>query len=69
MTITIKKCTIENLSMLQEISYVPFNETIKNHNSTENMNAFLERGFNLHQLEKELSNMNSPFFFFILMMK
>ena len=63
MTITIKKCTIENLRMLQEISYVTFNETFKHHNSPENMAAFLERAFNLNQLEKELSNRSSQFFF------
>ncbi|MCV9888745.1 GNAT family N-acetyltransferase [Metabacillus halosaccharovorans] len=63
MTITIKKCTIENLRMLQEISYVTFNETFKQHNSPENMDAFLERAFNLNQLEKELSNCSSQFFF------
>ncbi|WP_226528896.1 GNAT family N-acetyltransferase [Metabacillus niabensis] len=63
MTISIKKCTIENLSMLQEISYVTFTETFKHHNSPENLNDFLERAFNLHQLEKELSNRSSQFFF------
>ncbi|WP_368658774.1 GNAT family N-acetyltransferase [Metabacillus halosaccharovorans] len=63
MTITIKKCTIENLRMLQEISYVTFNETFKHHNSPENMDTFLERAFNLNQLEKELSNRSSQFFF------
>ncbi|MBU7591246.1 GNAT family N-acetyltransferase [Metabacillus halosaccharovorans] len=63
MTITIKKCTIEKLRMLQEISYVTFNETFKHHNSLENMDAFLERAFNLNQLEKELSNRSSQFFF------
>lgn len=66
MTITIKKCTIENLRMLHKISYVTFNETFKHHNSPENMDAFLERAFNLNQLEKELSNRSSQFFFIYL---
>ena len=63
MTINIKKCTLEDLRKLQEISYETFNETFKDQNSPENMNAYLERAFNLKQLEKELSNISSQFFF------
>jgi len=63
MTINIKKCTLEDSRKLQEISYETFNETFKYQNSPENMNAYLERAFNLKQLEKELSNISSQFFF------
>ncbi|USK68505.1 GNAT family N-acetyltransferase [Peribacillus asahii] len=63
MTINIKKCTIEDVCILQEISYETFNETFKQQNSPENMKAYLERAFNLKQLEKELSNISSQFFF------
>jgi diamine N-acetyltransferase len=63
MTINIKKCTLEDLHILQEISYETFNETFKHQNSPENMNAYLEKAFNLNQLEKELSNSSSEFFF------
>jgi diamine N-acetyltransferase len=63
MNINIKPCTIEDLSTLQEISYETFNETFKDQNSPENMNAYLERAFNVKQLEKELSNISSQFFF------
>lgn len=63
MTINIKKCTLENLNQLQEISYETFNETFKDQNSPENMKAYLESAFNLNQLEKELSNNSSEFFF------
>jgi diamine N-acetyltransferase len=63
MTIKIKKCTIEDLHTLQEISYETFNDTFKHQNSSENMEAYLERAFNLKQLEKELSTMSSEFFF------
>ncbi|MEH6970980.1 GNAT family N-acetyltransferase [Bacillus sp. JJ675] len=63
MTINIKKCTREDLRKLQEISYETFNETFKHQNSPENMNAYLERAFNLKQLETELSNSFSQFFF------
>jgi diamine N-acetyltransferase len=63
MTINIKKCTLEDLHILQEISYETFNETFKHQNSPENMNAYLEKAFNLNQLEQELSNSSSEFFF------
>lgn len=63
MTINIKKCTLEELSKLQEISYETFIETFKHQNSPENMNAYLEMAFNLKQLKKELSNISSQFFF------
>ena len=63
MTIIFKKCTLEDSRKLQEISYETFNETFKDQNSPENMNAYLERAFNLKQLEKELSIISSQFFF------
>lgn len=63
MNINIKPCTIEDLSILQEISYETFIETFRDQNSPENMNAYLERAFNVKQLEKELSTSSSQFFF------
>ncbi|MBU8732903.1 GNAT family N-acetyltransferase [Cytobacillus oceanisediminis] len=63
MTINIKKCTLEDLSRLQEISYETFNETFKEQNSPENMEAYLEKAFNLKQLETELSQRSSQFYF------
>ncbi len=63
MTINIKKCTLEESRELQEISHETFNETFKHKNSSGNMNAYLERAFNLKQLEEELSNNSSQFFF------
>lgn len=63
MTINMKKCTLEDLRKLQEISYETFNETFKHQNSPENMNTYLENAFNLKQLEKELANISSQFFF------
>ncbi|MFY0779321.1 GNAT family N-acetyltransferase [Peribacillus simplex] len=63
MTLNIKKCTLEDSLKLQVISYETFNETFKHQNSPENMNAYLERAFNLKQLENELSNISSQFYF------
>lgn len=63
MTISEKKCTIEELQILQKISIETFSETFKEHNSPENMKAYMDRAFNLKQLEKELSNNHSEFYF------
>ncbi|MGV3464872.1 MAG: GNAT family N-acetyltransferase [Heyndrickxia sp.] len=63
MTTNIKQCTLQDLRELQEISYETFYETFKDQNSPENMNAYLEKAFNIKQLEKELSNISSQFFF------
>ncbi|WKB36015.1 GNAT family N-acetyltransferase [Terrilactibacillus sp. S3-3] len=59
----IKKCGLEDLQILQKISIETFNDTFKDQNSLENMNAYLEGAFSLKQLEKELSNISSQFFF------
>lgn len=63
MTVKIKKCNREDLEILQKLSIETFNDTFKDQNSPENMKAYLEKAFNLIQLEKELSNISSEFFF------
>lgn len=68
MDINVKRCTLEDLHVLQEISCETFNETFKHQNSSDSMNAYLEKAFNLIQLKKELSNPSSQFFLFILIM-
>ncbi|RUT47324.1 GNAT family N-acetyltransferase [Paenibacillus anaericanus] len=66
MTIIIKKCRREDLQILQEISIETFNDTFKDQNSPENMKAYLEIAFNSKQLEEEMSNISSEFFFIFL---
>ena len=63
MAIQIKKCTLEDLHSLQEISYETFDETFSDQNSLETMKAYLEQAFNLEQLAKELNTSSSEFFF------
>ena len=63
MDVFIKQCTIEDLHELREIAHQTFYETFKDQNSPENLNAYLERAFNLERLEKELSNISSQFYF------
>lgn len=57
------KCSREDVQILQEISIETFNDTFKDQNSPENMQAYLERAFNLKQLDKELANVSSEIFF------
>lgn len=63
MSTNLKKCSLEDLLKLQEISCETFKETFKDQNSPENLSDYLERAFNLTQLEKELSNIYTEFFF------
>jgi ribosomal protein S18 acetylase RimI-like enzyme len=63
MTMTITKCTLVDLRELQEISVETFHETFKDQNSPEHLNAYLDRAFDLKQLEQELANRSSQFFF------
>lgn len=65
MTIKIEKCNHEDLKKLQEVSIETFHDTFKEQNSPENMKAYLEKAFNEKQLEQELSNAASQFYFIL----
>lgn len=60
---TIKKCTFSDLQTLQEISIETFSDTFKDQNPPEHLNAYLEKAYNLKQLEHEITNPSSHFFF------
>ncbi|SDP64292.1 GNAT family N-acetyltransferase [Halobacillus aidingensis] len=63
MNIKMTKCTVEDSRKLQEIGYETFKETFEDQNSKEDMKAYLKVAFNIKQVEKELSNPLSNFFF------
>ncbi|SNZ05345.1 spermine/spermidine N-acetyltransferase [Terribacillus aidingensis] len=63
MSINMIRCNHKDLDLLQVISIETFNDTFKEQNSTENMKAYLEKAFNTKQLENELSNVSSAFYF------
>ncbi|WP_376740847.1 GNAT family N-acetyltransferase [Listeria booriae] len=63
LTTIIRKCTLNDANQLQEISYETFNDTFKQQNSPENMQAYLKKAFQLEQLKSELANSSSLFFF------
>ncbi|MGM0829111.1 MAG: GNAT family N-acetyltransferase [Bacillota bacterium] len=61
--IMMKKCNLEDVRNLQTISTETFRETFQEQNSPEHLNAYIERAYNLDQLEQELANPSSQFFF------
>ncbi|MDQ0430409.1 ribosomal protein S18 acetylase RimI-like enzyme [Planomicrobium stackebrandtii] len=63
MTTIIKKCTSEDLHELQIISIETYTETFKEHNTPENLAAYLEQAYPLDKLERELGIPSSDFFF------
>ncbi|WP_077307634.1 GNAT family N-acetyltransferase [Terribacillus halophilus] len=63
MSINIIRCNHEDLNLLQVISIETFNDTFKEQNSPENMKAYLDKAFNTKQLQGELSNDSSAFYF------
>ncbi|MEF3352817.1 GNAT family N-acetyltransferase [Paenibacillus sp. GYB006] len=65
-TTNTRKCTIEDLDILREISVETFKDTFEDQNSPENMKTYLDRAFNLKQIEEELVNEFSEFYFLYL---
>ncbi|MGM9929722.1 MAG: GNAT family N-acetyltransferase [Bacillus sp. (in: firmicutes)] len=63
MTVQITRCSHEDLPILQEMSIQTFTDTFQDQNSPENLKAYLERAFNAEQLQMELSNTFSEFYF------
>lgn len=63
MTIQWTKASLNDVQLLQELSIQTFNDTFKDQNSPENMKAYLDKAFNLQQLEKEMANDSSDFYF------
>lgn len=63
MTIKIRKCTLQDLHTLQEISIQTFDETFRAKNKPENIEAYLKMNFQSSLLKKELAHPSSEFYF------
>ncbi len=61
--IEIKKVTIEELQVLQDISRQTFSETFSATNTEADMQQYLDESFSAGKLAAELSNPDSEFFF------
>ncbi|MEJ2505757.1 MAG: GNAT family N-acetyltransferase, partial [Ignavibacteriaceae bacterium] len=63
MKTTIRKCTLNDLKTLLEISYETFVDAFQSMNEKETMDKYVEEAFNIEKLEEELRNKDSRFFF------
>ena len=63
MKTTIRKCTVDDLKTLLEISYETFVDAFQSMNVKETMDKYVEEAFNMEKLEEELGNKDSRFFF------
>lgn len=61
--LTFKKCDLNDLISLKQISCKTFRDTFAHLNNESNMNAYLENAYNLDKLSNELHNNSSSFYF------
>lgn len=58
-----QKCTLETLSVLQQLSLTTFVAAFGHQNSTEDMKVYCQQAFSLEKLKEELNNEHSIFYF------
>lgn len=64
--IIIKKVTLNDISLLQEIGRHTFYETFSGSNTKDNMQKYLDESFSSTKLTSELTDPNAEFYFAIL---
>jgi ribosomal protein S18 acetylase RimI-like enzyme len=64
--IVIKKIGVKDVDQLQKIGRVTFSQTFEEHNSAEDMEAYLSTSYATEKLSTELTNPNSEFYFAIV---
>lgn len=62
----IRKATLNDIKLLQDIGRKTFFETFSESNSEENMRKYLEDGFSIEKLTEELDNKHSEFYFAVI---
>ncbi|KQR70712.1 GNAT family N-acetyltransferase [Pedobacter sp. Leaf176] len=62
-TITIEKAAITEVSQLQQIAKKTFYETFADNNDEENLQTYIEEGFAIEKLTRELQDDNAEFYF------
>jgi len=63
MTIEIKKCTLDDLKTLHNLSVDTYTDTFGEYNTEADLNDYLDKAYNNAELKKELTNINSMFYF------
>lgn len=59
----IRECSLDDLPVLQRLSHDTYHDTFADMNTESDMNAYLEKAFNLGKLKNELLNKASRFYF------
>lgn len=59
----LKKCSVNDLEKLRDISIETFTDTFKDDNSEKDLKDYIERSYNANKLRTELLNKNSEFYF------
>lgn len=62
-SIQIRRLTVEDATLLQQIGRTTFAQTFSSNNSKENMEKYLEEGFSLTKLQAEIDDPNAEFYF------
>lgn len=62
-SITIVPVELKDVEKLQAISRITFSQTFTEHNSAEDMDAYLNKSFSISQLSSEIANVDSEFYF------
>lgn len=63
MEFTFKKCTLEDVLELQELSIQTYRETFEAHNTEENMKEYLDRAYETQCLKAEIADPNVNYLF------
>ena len=63
MELVLRKCCLQDLDSLRELSIKTYWETYAPQNTPENMDAYIKAAFHVDQLHRELTDPNSDFFF------
>ncbi len=63
MEVSLRKCTVDDVDVLRDLAIEIFQVTFADKNTPENMEAYINRGFDREKLCEELKDLNSDFFF------
>ena len=63
MSLSLRLCTIEDIDMLCDFSRKTYFETFAHMNTLEDMEAYLNKAFDMNKIRAELMDVNSSFFF------
>ena len=63
MAYEIRRCTLDDLAVLQKISIETFKDTFLEQNEAQHLQDYLDKAYNSDQLKSELDDPNSEFYF------